>query len=208
MTLTILCVTRYQPHAGRFLQAFDDLAATLDCELVEYDGTRARAIEDVLDDAIAECQDGYILRLDDDELPSPGMVEWLRGCAYETADHWCFPRLHLWRDIHHYIPTPPLYPDLQTRLSIREKSGGRSRVHDGSPFGSGERAPVAIEHHKFLVRRREEREALLNEYRRLRHDADEWMIYTVPELFAQSLTVAERDERPLPLTTGKGVRNG
>jgi len=206
--LTILCVTRYAPHAGRFLQAFDDLADLLDGEMVEYDGSHIRTIEDALDEAVAECADGYILRLDDDELPSPEMVEWLRDCSYEAADHWCFPRLHLWGDTHHYIPTPPLYPDLQTRLSIKAKSGGRHRVHDGSPYGSGEQAPVAIEHHKFLVRRREERESLLNEYRRLRHDADQWTVFSVPELFAESLQVVEREERPIPLVTVKGVRNG
>ena len=44
MLLTILCVTRYQPHATRFLTALDDLAAHLDCEYVEYDGGRLGAL--------------------------------------------------------------------------------------------------------------------------------------------------------------------
>jgi hypothetical protein len=207
MQLTILCVTRYQPHAARFLTALDDLAAHLDCEFIEYDGGRLRAIEDGLDAAVAECPDGWILRLDDDELPTPEMVEWLEYEHFTATDHWCFPRLHLWGDTQHYIPTPPLYPDLQTRLSIKAKSGGRHRVHDGSPYGSGEVAPVAIEHHKFLVRRREEREALLAEYRRLRSDADQWAVFTGPEDFP-SLQVVEREGRPIPLQTRKEVRNG
>lgn len=206
MNLTILCVTRYAPHAARFLQVFDEIAALLDADLVEHDGTQLHAIEDGLDDAIAECPDGYILRLDDDELPSLEMIEWLESRAYEQHDHWCFPRLHLWGDIDHYISTPPLYPDLQTRLSVKAKSGGRHNVHDGSPYGSGQVAPCAIEHHKFLVRRREEREALLAEYRRLRSDADLWAVFTLPELFP-SLQVVEREGRPVPLHTGKGVRN-
>lgn len=200
--LTILTVTRYAPHSGRFLQAFDELAQRLDADMVEYDGRRVSAIEDCLDDAVSECGDGYILRLDDDELPSDEMATWLECRFYEGHDHWCFPRLHLWRDENHYIDSEPLYPDLQTRLSIKAKSGGRHRPHDGSPYGTGVVAPCAIEHHKFLVRSTEEREMLLQEYRRLRHDADNWAVFTVPELFAP-FRVVEREERPIPLHTGK-----
>ena len=201
--LTILTCTKYAPHSGRFLQAFDELAVKLDADMVEYDGRGFRAIEDCLEDAVNECDDGsYILRLDDDELPSPEMVLWLENRLYETHDHWCFPRKHLWLDEDHYIPDFPLYPDLQTRLSIKAKSGGRHKLHDGSPFGSGEIAPCDIEHHKFLVRSTEERQLLLAEYRRINPAADMWAVFSVPECFP-GFRVVEREERPIPLQTGK-----
>lgn len=203
--LTILTVTRYADYAIPFLTAHDDLADAIGCTFIEHDGSGARCIEDILDEAVAGCPDEWILRLDDDELPSQEMVDWLAADAYEAADHWAFPRLNLWGDEDHYITTPPLYPDLQTRLSVKTKSGGRHQIHAGSPHGTGEIAPCAIEHHKFLVRPLAERQALAREYELIAPGAgvgSHYSAFSTPE-FLPNLNVCQREGRPTPLHTGK-----
>jgi hypothetical protein len=92
------------------------------------------------------------------------MLAWLHDRKYVYADHWQFPRLALWSDEEHFLLTPQLWPDHQTRLSVKAKAGGRPGIHDGSPFGGGIHAHVAIEHHKFLVKSTEERAAIAARY--------------------------------------------
>lgn len=203
--LSILCVTRLGDHAEPFLFAMGDLGAELDAEFVlavdaEYENVvvprtattvvKVKSdgyIESVLDEAVAACTGEYVLRLDDDERVSPDMAAWLKAQDYFDTDHWAFPRMHLWPDESRYITNPPLWPDLQTRLSVKDKSGGRHQIHAGSPFGTGRVAEVAIEHHKFLVRDRAEREALMAEYRAIMPSADDWAPFSVPELFSEQL---------------------
>ncbi len=181
MRLSILCVTTMAPHAALFLAQFFTLGEELGAETVfvadgeaafkrlrdaRGDGGPAKTamvrstgfIESVLDEALALTSGDMILRLDDDELPTPAMREWLLAGKWLDADHWHFPRLHLWPDRRSVLMTPQLFPDAQTRLSSREKSGGRPHLHAMSPWGMGKDAGVAIEHHKFLSRTRAERE--------------------------------------------------
>ena len=205
--LTFLCVTENAPHARRFIEGQMADAKMLGARFrlvtdrldhrepwMPQDTVLARSagyLESVLDLAVASCPPGYVLRLDDDERATPDMLGWLAPGNYREHDHWAFPRLNLWPDSHHYITNPPLYPDLQTRLSVREKSGGRRGVHDGSPHGTGALAPVAIEHHKFLVRTRRERERLLDRYDRVRPGAgSRYAMFSVPELYEADLEVA------------------
>lgn len=172
--LSILCVTRAEAYALPFLEDMAELANDLDARFyIAADGDQALArldginattfvvrshgyLESVLDDAVAKCEDGYILRLDDDERVSDGMYGWLLERSYEQHDHWAFPRANLWPDenqrLDGNVNGAVLWPDLQTRLSVKAKSGGRTRIHQGSPHGRGEVAPVVIEHHKLLVR--------------------------------------------------------
>lgn len=184
MKLSILCISKLEDCSLRFIRAMDALAHVLDAQFVlRVDGDQAfnRAaeldieasinkvdskgyIESVLDDGIHACTGEYILRLDDDECVSPAMVSWLISGAWDTHDHWEFPRMHLWND--GVIMAPQLFPDHQTRLSTREKSGGRYGVHAGSPFGGGETAPVCIEHHKFIVKSPQMRLAVAENYDR------------------------------------------
>ncbi len=188
MTLTILCVTDGQPHALPFIDGMEQLAADLDAEFVEYDGTCAGCIERVLDDAVAECPDGYILRLDDDERPDTAMIDWLAERSYEQHDHWAFPRFNLYPDADTYIVSHNLYPDLQTRLSVKRKAGGRNRIHVGSPFGTGAIAHVHIEHHKFLVRTLEERYAILEQRELMQPGAGlHFTEFSIPEKLDQQL---------------------
>lgn len=114
-------------------------------------------LESVHDDCLKHVSSDYVLRLDDDERCSPAMIRWLAAKDYLKSDHWKFPRIHFWRNVRSVLLTPHLYPDFQTRLSVRAKASGRRTVHAGSPFGGGTEAPVAIEHYKFIVKTYEER---------------------------------------------------
>lgn len=184
VNLTILCVSAGDEYGIPFIDEMEALAGNLGAAFVLYDGSCAGCVEHVLDDAVAECADGYVLRLDDDERCSPGMVDWLHARRYETARHWCFPRAHLYPHVGSYITSPPLWPDLQTRLSTNRLAGSRRRVHAPSPHGTGQHAPVAIEHHKFIVRPEHERLALLDKYEQLQPGAGAgWRVFSHPESF-------------------------
>lgn len=204
--LTILCVTQGELHAEPFIRQMAGDAHAIGAPFVlVIDGPKERHwldhtdsvrfvqsegyIESVLDQAITACPEGYILRLDDDESIPADTFEWLKACEYRQADHWAFPRHHLWPDCEHYIENAPLWPDLQTRLSVKAKAGGRRAIHAGSPHGTGRVAPVAIEHHKFLVRSREEREAIAAKYERLQSGSGSghYRAFSVPEEFEDLL---------------------
>ncbi len=186
MLLSILCVTKAEPFARPFLLEMHRLAQAASAELVlAGDGDSALPtlcdwgfmedcalisveskgfLESVLEVGVKCCSGKYILRLDDDECCSSAMTRWVIEHAFTAADHWKFPRMHLWPTTHTFIEEAPLWPDHQTRLSVKAKSGGRTTIHAGSPFGGGRLAPVAIEHHKFLVKSRAERAAIAARY--------------------------------------------
>ncbi len=179
--LTILCVTRYEKCTDSLRGQMFRLAEAVGAEMVWFDGREARCIEDVLDDAVATCPEGHILRLDDDERCGREMRDWLKSGAYEERDHWAFRRANLYPDKGHYITSEPLWPDFQTRLSTKRKSGGRTRIHVGSPFGTGWLAAPVIEHHKFLVRSGESRQALLAQYEAA-GASEQFRVMSLPEL--------------------------
>lgn len=180
--LSILTVTKAEHFTPRFLRRMKNLAELCNAEFViAGDGAgalpRLRAMgygedeilvsveskgymESVLDKVVNCCGGRFILRLDDDESVSPEMFHWLVNECYTERDHWKFPRAHLWHRESLYITNAPLWPDHQTRLSVRKKSGGRHTLHSISPYGAGALAPVPLEHWKFLVKTREEREAI------------------------------------------------
>lgn len=206
MTLTFLCVTSNGQHARPFIERMAADAETLGAAFVlALDGQltlpwmrnlRAEVhevssggyLESVLDTAVALCPDGYILRLDDDERLSADALAWLSQAGYRMADHWAFRRANLWPDEQHRIANEPLWPDLQTRLSTKAKSGGRSTVHVGSPYGTGTIAPGFIEHHKFLVRPRDERERLVDHYEQIQPGAGRaFSMFSLPEKYADDL---------------------
>lgn len=199
---TVMMITKGEPHSKRFLGEALTLARIMGGKLlvgaddgggengisendditvvsVKSNGT----LESVHDAVLALAPDGYVLRLDDDEKASPAMMQWLAAKHYETADHWKFPRGHFWGGEELMLYTPHLWPDHQTRLSLKSKAGGRNTIHCGSPFGGGELAPVAIEHHKFLVKDRAERQAIANRYDTVAQGAGSGMIaFSVPEV--------------------------
>lgn len=212
--LTILCVTKCEPYAEPFIRHMADVADQLDASFVlavdgwppywlcEKSGNTPVIdllievqshgyIESVLDQAIDACPDGYILRLDDDEKASPELISFLDRMEYQEAPHWAFPRRHLWLDEEHFILNHPLWPDLQTRLSVKSMAGGRTTIHVGSPHGTGRVADdTPIDHHKFLVRSRDERERLLERYEAMQPGAGHnFAPFSVPERFSEHLQI-------------------
>lgn len=205
MTLSILCVTKAEKFALEMLVRMREQANLLEAELVivqdgetladwvkpladNYALVRGKGyIESVLDMAIDVTSGAYVLRMDDDESISPEMMSWLLHGKYKSGDHWAFPRKHLWQD-GYYIASQPLYPDLQTRLSTREKSGGRHGVHDGSPYGTGKVADVSIWHHKFRLRNLPERRKIAAKYDQLREGGGTglWHAFNLPEEYYKS----------------------
>jgi hypothetical protein len=199
--LTVLMVTRGDPHARRFVEYAQHLADRLGCWfLLGCDGEAALeladavacwrlpvssngAIESVLDTCVAACSSGYVLRLDDDESCSPELADWLVSREWETHDHWAFPRRNLFPDESSFITSDPLWPDCQTRLSVRAKAGGRTAVHAGSPYGTGRVCPHPIDHHKYIVRDQHERAAIADRYERIQPGAGtgHYRLFSLPE---------------------------
>jgi hypothetical protein len=185
--LSILCVTKAEPFATPFLQDMSALALSTMSELVIVaDGNAASDVlkrihwpgivpmtpvvyskgylESVLDIALQRCTGSHVLRLDDDEKCSSALKDWLRTQQYVHQPIWKFSRAHLWQTADRVLLTPQLWPDHQTRLSLRALAGGRHFIHSGSPFGGGYEAPAVIEHHKFLVKSADERWAIARRY--------------------------------------------
>jgi hypothetical protein len=184
--LTILSISRFEQFSHRFLREMAQIAAGINCQLViGADGIGSRSIcptdvlaqanqvvpvlskgyiESVLDIVVGHCSTPYVFRLDDDERCSDSLIKWLSEGGYRTETHWKFPRAHVWRDANTFISALPLWPDHQTRLSIKEKSGGRTGVHAGSPYGGGTPCPWHIEHWKFMVKSFDERQHIASVY--------------------------------------------
>ena len=211
MKITVLCVTRGAPRTDRFLSDLERLAQELRGQFViALDGDALPRVYDakvlhvvskgyfgsVLDEAVAACDGEYILRIDDDERVSPAMFTWLMGESWHKADNWSFPRQCFWQNEQQYLTTPPWYPDHQTRLSVKAKSGHRPLPHDPSLYGFGDWAPVAIEHHELLVKTFEERWKFFQHLSRARGremsdlEAQRWQ----PETWPDRITVAPYEE--------------
>lgn len=203
--LSILCVSKAERHAWPFLRQMEKLAKRLRAEfvivadgaeayhdlqpfpanLVQWAKGKGPSLEGILDQAVSLCTGKFVLRLDDDEACSQAMQTWLFKGEWKDIDHWSFPRVHFWGNAQSVIKTPELYPDLQTRLSIKKKSGGRTILHSGSPFGFGETAPVALEHYKFLVKTFPERKVIAERYEHAHPGFGTGPLllpYTLPEL--------------------------
>lgn len=213
MTLSVLCVTNGKPYAGKFIEQMykdaQDIGATM---VLGLDGDKAQSAgypcdrsinlqavnlqEDVLDKAVNFCDTHWIIRLDDDERMSPRLVRWLKEGMYIKArlPLYAFPRVYMWGDEKHIITNDNMWPDLQTRLGLKEYMYGYTYVHAGNPRGTGFIAPYAIEHHNLLVKSREEREAISRHYESLRPGAGtlpQYARYNLPELFYDVIEVKE-----------------
>ena len=200
---TLLCVTRGAARTERLLGDMERLTQELCWQFViALDGKTLPRVYDakivpvvskgyigsVLDEAVAACDDDYILRIDDDERVSPAMAEWLKEADWHTSDNWAFYRQCFIRDESQYLTTPPWYPDYQTRFSVKAKSDRRPLPHDASPYGFGTIVPVAIEHHELLVKSYEERWQFFQRLSQARgqnmsdHEAQLWQPESWPEL--------------------------
>lgn len=221
MTLSILCVTKGEPHAWPFLHTISELGASLGAQtVIALDGPAddrmpavdltlfvhsAGYVESVLDDCLAHCRGDYILRLDDDERCSPAMVRWLKAGAYTEAKSWAFATAGLWGDAESVLVMPELWPQYHTRLSRRIIAGGQRRIHQPNPHGRGEIAPAVLEHHKFLVKSLETRRAIAARYEGIRRGAGK-PCHSVPELAYDELLVAPLGDGTLRAWTDDEIR--
>ena len=215
--LSILCVTRVEPHVAPFLDAMLTLAKHCDAEfVVAADGFEAFErllairpladdaelacvhsrgyVESVLDYALESVRGDWVLRLDDDERVNGPLGEWLEERAFVRDPLWSFRRLNLWGDADHALETELLWPDPQTRLSVRELAGGRRSIHVASPHGLGSWAPrpCALEHHKFLVKTLDERRAIATRYEAIEPGTGSgvFLPFSVPEDFYSEKVIA------------------
>jgi hypothetical protein len=127
----------------------------------------APVLEGVLDDALPATTGRYVLRMDDDEMISTPMIEWLRKGLYLRQDSWFLTRFALWPDRSHVITAPcAFFPDFQVRLTTRAKFSRPPWIHAPAAHPAW-RAPHYIEHHAFLVKTKEERRAMTAYYHSL-----------------------------------------
>ena len=221
--LSVVMVTKGEKHAWKYIKQAFELSRKIGAEFVlgadhcEIAKSMADVVvpvesagylESVLDDVVMWAMGGYVLRLDDDETISASMLGWLKSEYYKACDVWAFPRANLLEG--KAITTPPLWPDLQTRLTTRSKSGGRTQIHQGSPHGTGTVAPVAILHHKFQVRSFDERLKIAANYESVKPGAGfspTYQPYNLPERSFDKITVQDIGTGAVPNwqgMTGKG----
>lgn len=205
MRLTILCITNGEPHAGEYIARMYAVAQRIGAKLyLGLDGERAQKAdfqcdesifvschglqEDVADFCVSQCPPGWVLRLDDDEVISAALEAWLRyeGYLRERSSIYAFPRVYMWGDENTILWNDGIYPDLQTRLGLREAMYGYNHIHAGNPRGTGTVIKRAIEHHKLLVKDFEARMKIAHHYESIRPGAGLSEIYgryNTPELF-------------------------
>lgn len=208
--LSVVCVTKGEGHAKYFIEylAVDakkigaEFVLGIDCDrsclldkfsdiavFVNSEGF----VEDVLDIVISKASSKYILRIDDDEGISAGLLAWLADGFYKHADVWSFPRMNLWDG--GYIGNEPLWPDYQTRLAKKELSMGRAKeIHSPSASGAGMICDKPILHHKFLVKNYEQRKAMAKHYESLKKGGGlgpTYKPFTLPEDCFEKLDIRE-----------------
>jgi len=64
----------------------------------------------------AQCTSGWILNVDDDEVPSSGLLRRLPELLAGDVTHWWLPRRWLVGGLDRYLDEPPWVPDYQLRL--------------------------------------------------------------------------------------------
>ncbi len=181
--LSIVTVTTAQPRTEAFLSHMRDLSDDLGAELViGYDTLYGLSgmelaqkyadmmcvvkskgyLESVLQDVIDSAGGIWILRLDDDEMVTPAMWKWLKDKEYESGKSqiWSFPEATLFPSTMSFISDFPFWPDVHPRLQTWRYAQWARTPHGGAKHGPGVIAPVAIAHHKLLVKTIEERRAI------------------------------------------------
>ena len=191
-TISVLCVTRGEPHTPRFLSHFSMVARFLRAEyvvcvdggadvdsfggkVVQVDCSSCPTVETVLEEAVAACSGDWILRLDDDETVSLAMLYFLANFTF-GSEAVAFPRAHLWGDERTAIVNQEYWPDWQMRFSLREYAV-RKVLHEPPPK-CDLLAPACLLHHVYLVRSKEERKECAERYCKiLGHDFPEKPTY-------------------------------
>lgn len=230
-SLSIICMTRGTIHNADFLFDLTEAAVALGAEmLVGVDGVREYPVpislrmkvlpiqtdgfvESGLNQLARHAQGRFVLRLDDDESISPAMLQWLKEKRYEGAPAWVFATAALWGDDKHFITSPPFWPDTHVRLTAWHLASDWPNEPHGKPswVRTARPAPVAIRHHKFLVRTYEERKAIADGYEaKLKGGGHgKRLVYNLPEAVLKQLTVSSVGDGPLsniPSNSGEVIQ--
>jgi len=204
--LTILCTTRGEERILPFLLDMQMLAERILASFVLIaDGRLARdrlldslpMVSDVtivvagsagrhvtVAEYVAGCRSDYCVFLDDDERVTPALELWLEVGSYRASPTWLLPRAWLYPTRDQYITSAPHWPDYQHRVGQTAVITVPTAIHGG--WIARDRKPAlapdicALEHHKLLLRSREEREATMREYEAVRHGAGQPRFY-LPE---------------------------
>lgn len=118
----------------------------------------------------AQCSGDWILKLDDDEVPSAALLDCLPAMADPAVTHLWFPRRWLFGDAGTYLDAFPWVPDFQLRLSVNDSRLVRFPGVLHVPIevaGPARYADVPI-YHLDLLRPHAERESKVGEYERER----------------------------------------
>jgi hypothetical protein len=121
-----------------------------------------------------QCSGDWLLRFDDDEVPSTALLEGLRELvADRRPTHYGLTRRWLYGDASTYITSPPWLPDYQLRL-VRNVPGiwrFTGEMHDGAiVLGERRLADLPIYHADLLLLAEEDRRRKAERYERLRPD--------------------------------------
>lgn len=186
MKISIACVSDVADSVRPFLLDFKIHAEVLGAEFIlGVHGDRAlqfacehkirfvrvegQYFEELIDPVIEACTGDYVLRVDDDERLSTGMLAWLLSGDWWRRDSWFFSRRHLWPNERYCLAKQPYFPDFQARLSVRRQARRPVKIHAAHAYPAY-RAPALafLDHHVFLIRTREERKAVTAKYETIR----------------------------------------
>ncbi len=180
--LSIVCVSEGRPRAERFFEHFRDVANDLGAELVigidmkdpnNLDGMRLAQkfadtlvivksegfVESVINDVVAAAHGRWIFVLDDDEMLSHALWEWLRNRGYidGVTQMWEFPTAAVWPTSMTFLTDEKHWPDIHTRLMTWRFAEWNPTPHGGHRYGRGILCPAAIVHYRYLVKPLDER---------------------------------------------------
>jgi hypothetical protein len=120
----------------------------------------------------AECRGDWVLTVDDDEIPSAGLLAELRALvAAPDVTHYWLPRRWLWPDATSYLAESPWRPDYQARLVANDARLLRFPNETHRPIevlGPGRYLEHGLYHADCIVNALERRKAKAAKYERLR----------------------------------------
>lgn len=120
----------------------------------------------------AQCRGDWVLTIDDDEIPSTGLLASLRELvAADNVTHYWLTRRWLWPDAAHYLAEPPWQSDFQPRLVRNDPKLLRFPTETHRPIvilGPSRYLEHPLYHADCIVNPLERRRAKAAKYERLR----------------------------------------
>jgi hypothetical protein len=189
MSLSVNCMTRgpadrvgamlglFRPVADEIVVAVDDRAgpeveaalASVATRLVRY------PYEEPVDRPLAwihaRCAGEWVLTVDDDEIPSRGLLDALRALtSARDVTHYWLPRRWLYPTVDRYLDARPWRPDYQPRLVLNDPRVVSFPAETHVPvaaIGPSRYLDTPLYHLDTVLNSREEREAKARRYERL-----------------------------------------